>query len=292
VTPVAEITERIERGYAGLSPRLRKAARYAVGSPAEIALYSLREVAMRAKVGPTTFVRLAERLGFQSDNTFRESFREGMRSGPDRYARAAEELRSSSAAGGFGSLYRDTNELIGANLAATFNSITASDIAAAGRIVKKARRVYILGLRSNYSLAFYLHYVLRTFMPNVILLEDRMDMLIDELGGIGAKDALIAFSYEPYAITAVKAVQHAAGIGAAVIAFTGNALSPIARDATKVLVAPNASTSFYQSVVPTMALLESLICYLATHGGASMVERVKTEFERRERFGVYWRDGE
>lgn len=56
-------------------------------------------------------------------------------------------------------------------------------------IMKRARRIYLLGLRYNYSLSFNLYYLLRTFVANVVLLEWRMSMLIDELGMIGAKDA-------------------------------------------------------------------------------------------------------
>src|SRR6185437_9445357 len=114
-----------------------------------------------------------------------------------------------------------------------YASISAADLAAAGRIMKGARRLYLLGLRSNYCLSFYLHYVLHTFMANLVLLEGRMGMLIDEIGDIGARDALIAVSYEPYALDAVKAVEHAAKCGAAIIAMTDTPLSPIARYATR-----------------------------------------------------------
>jgi DNA-binding MurR/RpiR family transcriptional regulator len=72
--------------------------------------------------------------------------------------------------------------------------------------------------------------------------------------------------------------------------MTDNTLSPIARHAGTILVLPTAGTSFYQSLVPTMALLEGLVCYLVARAGPRMVERVKEEFERRDRFGVYWRD--
>ncbi|MBV8652528.1 MAG: MurR/RpiR family transcriptional regulator, partial [Alphaproteobacteria bacterium] len=164
------------------------------------------------------------------------------------------------------------------------------EIAAAGKIMKSARRLYILGLRSNYCLSFYLHYVLRTFMSNLVLLEGRLGMLIDELGDIGAKDALVVVSYEPYALDAVKAVEHAATTGASVIAITDTTLSPVARFATRLLILPTASTSYYQSLVPTMALLEGLLGYLVARGGPKIVQRVKEEFERRDNFGVYWRD--
>src|SRR5216684_254811 len=80
MTDIVSVTRRLEGGYHSLPPQLRKAARYVVKAPTEIALYSLREVAARAEVGPTTLVRLAAQLGFASYNAFRETFREGLRS--------------------------------------------------------------------------------------------------------------------------------------------------------------------------------------------------------------------
>jgi DNA-binding MurR/RpiR family transcriptional regulator len=290
MTDIASITRRLEDDYQSLAPQLRKAARYVVKAPTEIALYSLREVAARAEVGPTTFIRLAAQLGFSSYNAFRETFRDGLRSGADRYASNVEQIQHDRGHADFAPLYRDTGELIIKNIADAYASISAADIAAAGKIMKGARRLYILGLRSNYCLSFYLHYVLRTFMPNLVLLEGRLGMLIDELGDIGAKDALVVVSYEPYALDAVKAVEHAATTGAAVIAITDTKLSPVARFATRLLILPTASTSYYQSLVPTMALLEGLVCYLVARGGPKIVQRVKEEFERRDNFGVYWRD--
>ena len=78
---IASITRRLEDDYQSLAPQLRKAARYVVGAPTEVALYPLRQIAARAEVGPTTLVRLATQLGFSSYNAFRETFREGLRSG-------------------------------------------------------------------------------------------------------------------------------------------------------------------------------------------------------------------
>jgi DNA-binding MurR/RpiR family transcriptional regulator len=99
-------------------------------------------------------------------------------------------------------------------------------------------------------------------------------------------------SYDPYALDAVKAAEHAANNGAAIIALTDTTLSPVARYATRLLILPTASTSYYQSLVPTMALLEGLVTYLVARGGPKMVQRIKEEFERRDNFGVYWRDGD
>jgi hypothetical protein len=43
-------------------------------------------------------------------------------------------------------------------------------------------------------------------------------------------------------------------------------------------------------MVSKMALIEALVAYLFARGGARAVSRVKAEFERRERFGIYWRE--
>jgi DNA-binding MurR/RpiR family transcriptional regulator len=74
MSDVAHITRRLEGDYQSLAPQPRKVARYVVKAPTKIALGSLREVAERAAVGPTTLVRLAAQLGYPSYNAFRETF--------------------------------------------------------------------------------------------------------------------------------------------------------------------------------------------------------------------------
>ncbi|MBX6366744.1 MAG: MurR/RpiR family transcriptional regulator [Rhodospirillales bacterium] len=286
-----EIEKRIEAAYPELGPQLRRAARFVLRAPAEIALYPLRSVAERAEVAPTTLVRLAEQIGFGSYKAFRDAFRDTLRSGAGRYATGAEQLVRQRARGGFEVLYRDAGDILAESIRTTFAMIPAQRVEEAGRALARARRIYLLGMRSNYSPAFYFHYVMRTFTTNVFLLEDRLGMLIDELGEIGAKDVLLVISYEPYALNAVKAVDYARDAGACIVALTDSTVSPVAARANHLFVVPTTSTSFYQSMIPTIALLESFVCYLAAKGGQKTVQRVKDEFARREGFGVYWVDG-
>src|SRR5579871_175267 len=147
MTDFAAVTRRIEEAYPAFTPQLRKAARYVMKAPAAVALYPLRQVAAKAEVGPTTLVRLAARLGFTSYNAFRELFREGLRSGAERYASHAEQLLADRARGSFAALYHDAAATICTTLSQTFAAIGAAEIEAAGRLIKRARRVYILGLR-------------------------------------------------------------------------------------------------------------------------------------------------
>jgi DNA-binding MurR/RpiR family transcriptional regulator len=289
MTDLATVRSRLEAAYQDMSRQQRRAARYVLNTPTEIALYPLRQIATRAGVGAATMVRLANSMGFASYNEFRELFRDGVRSGADRYygSRAEKFISKRS---GFDTLHRATRETLARSIEETFGAAPAAKVEAAGQTIAKARRLYILGLRSNYAVAFYFHYVLRTFLSNVVLLEDRMDMLIDELGEIGPRDALLVMSSEPYAASAVKAVEHTVKVGAAVIALTDSPVAPVTRGAKHVFALPITTTSFYQSMVSKMALIEAFVAYLFAKGGARAVTQVKEEFERRERFGIYWRE--
>jgi DNA-binding MurR/RpiR family transcriptional regulator len=287
---VPPAVERLEAEYSKLSPRLRKAARYVQKHPTEVALYPLRQVAAGAGVSPTTLVRLATDLGFPTYNAFRNAFRDKIvRTGAERYATDASRALA-DAPDGFDVVYEQARQKLSASLDSMFSTISAADVARAGGVLHAAAKIYIVGMRSMYSATFYFDYVLRTFDRKSVLVEDRMGMLIDEIGEISSKDVLLVISFEPYVIAAVKAVEYAAHAGASIIAITDSNLSPVAVRASQVLVVPTSSISFYQSLAPTMALLETILAYMLKKAGKKAVDRIAAEFKRRAQFGSYWVD--
>jgi DNA-binding MurR/RpiR family transcriptional regulator len=255
-----------------------------------VALYPLRQVAAEAGVSPTTLVRLATDLGFPTYNAFRNAFRDKIvHTGAERYATHASRALA-EAPDGFDAVYSQAQQKLSASLDQMFSSISAATVARAGAALHSASKIYIIGMRSMYSATFYFDYVLRTFDRKSVLVEDRMGMLIDEIGAISSKDVVLVISFEPYVATAVKAVEYAARAGATIIAITDSNLSPVAVRASQVLVVPTSSVSFYQSLAPTMALLETILAYMLKKAGKKAVDRIAAEFERRERFGSYWAD--
>ncbi|MGE0715575.1 MAG: MurR/RpiR family transcriptional regulator [Alphaproteobacteria bacterium] len=283
------LRERLEAAYPQLSPQLRGAARFVLKEPESVALYPLRDVAGRAGVSPAALVRLAGHLGFDGWRAFRDVLRDGLHSAAAHYSRHAQELLGGR--GRFAAVWRAAGEAQAANIATMLRTIPAAAVEAAGRCLADARRLYLLGLRSNYAATFHFHYVLRTFADDVVLLDGAHGMLVDEIAGIGPRDALLAVSYDPYAVDAVTVVRAARASGARIVALTDHKLSPIADGADHLFLVPTVGASFYQSLVPTMILLEALVCFLVARGGRAAVDRVEAEFRRREGFGIYWRDG-
>ena len=59
VADYAAVKQRLEDAFPGLSPQLRQAARFVLDRPEDVALHSMRQLASRAGVHPSTMVRLA-----------------------------------------------------------------------------------------------------------------------------------------------------------------------------------------------------------------------------------------
>jgi DNA-binding MurR/RpiR family transcriptional regulator len=290
--PGAKVAQKLESSYETLTPRLRKAARYVQKNPTEVALYPLRQVASDAKVSPTTLVRLAADLGFPTYNEFRNAFREGIRTGAEQYASNASRVIADRASKGFEATYEHARALFSGSLDALFRSVSVNDIVKASATLHRAATIYLLGMRPMFSASFYFAYVLKTFRDRIVLIEDRMGMMIDEIGPMSKRDALLVVSFEPYALSAVKAAEHARAVGASVIAITDHTLSPFSSRSTQMLTVPTSSTSFYQSLVPTLALIEMIVAHLLQLEGPAAVDRISSEYVRREQFGIYWSDAD
>ncbi|MEC7296477.1 MAG: MurR/RpiR family transcriptional regulator, partial [Pseudomonadota bacterium] len=81
-TSLDSIHQQLAESYAALSPQLKRAASYVLEHPTEMAFQSIRKTAQAASVTPSTLVRLAKRLGFESYEPFREVFQSAVQAAP------------------------------------------------------------------------------------------------------------------------------------------------------------------------------------------------------------------
>src|SRR5688572_18770780 len=107
-----DVQARILTELPELSAELRKAARFLVDHPDDVALVSMRVLASRSAVTPTTFVRLARRLGFGDWAALRKPFEDRLRSGRGSLAAKAEALVQR----GPGAIFAESMKAAAANL--------------------------------------------------------------------------------------------------------------------------------------------------------------------------------
>lgn len=287
---LSNIRKQIEDLYPEISPVFQKIARFVLKEPSKIAIYPIREIASMAGVSTSTVIRFVAAMGFSSYQAFRDTLREDLSSpGVSRYGIDARQLLSYRKGDGRGELWAATTEKLVQNLVEAHDTVSAAEVQRVAHLLRRAGRVGIVGFSGIYPAAFYLRYVLSYVLEDVRLFEDKIPTFLHDLPAFGRGDVVLIISFEPYAVTAVTIAQYCVANKIPHIAITDTPLSPVALDAKHTLVVPSAGTSFYQTLVPTLALIEGIAAHLVAEIGESAVERVREAFRKREELGVYWR---
>jgi len=270
-----------------LSPRQREAARFVIDNPEQIALHSMRTIATRAGVHPNVMIRLARELGFESYAPFRQQFRNWIvAKGPTNWVGRAQDLRQQ--------LGSPRTDLVGAyiqqevdNLNATFERGIVVRLNEAAALIAESRQVYVLGLRSLFSVGFYFHYVCRMFMRKSVLLTGTGGTFADDLRNVDRSDVMIAFSYQPYAHDTVKAVDFARERGARTIVVTDSKDSPVVSKEGVTIIVSNTAKLLFPSMLPAFAVAQMLATLLVAEGSEETLAEIARSEAQLNRFGVY-----
>jgi len=267
---------------------LRLAARYVLDRPDDVALNTMRRLASLAGVHPTTMMRLARRLDYQGFNEFRDVFRERLSGARSRYSSRARALQQRDERDG--SLAEEVAAVDLGNLRDSFEAIGSDRLERCADILHTADRLYLIGLRGCFPIAFYLHYACSMFRDEVVLVDGNGGTLADEMRGVGSRDALIAISFSPYTRDTVGVVNYAASHGARIIAITDSALSPLASPAAEALIVRADSPSFFQSVTAAQSVAQALVALLVASAGDEAIATLAERERQLDSFNAYWDD--
>ena len=280
---------RITRGFRELSPRLQLAARRVLDRPEDVALMSMRGLAVDAKVPPSTMLRLARACGFTSYEAFRAVFQDALRTTGSDFVTRAQWLQrlpqGDRASGVVGAM---AAAVLG-NIEAAFRDADLTMLAGAADLLRSSRCVHVVGVGGMHAVAAYFHYVVRMALPDVRLAEPAMAAMTDELADLAPEDAVLLLSVAPYATETVRAAEFAASRGARLVVLTDSRTSPVAPLATALLLVPTATPLFFPSQAGTVALLETLIALTVSHGDDSVLDRIARIDRHRREQGIYWR---
>lgn len=260
----------ISERFPSLPPQLRKAARWILDHPQEVALLSMREQARLADVTPATMTRLAQALGMQGYDPLRAAHA--------RTLRAASRGLAPQAAPKLGKDGHGQGMLaaIAGHLAALDGPETEAAVARASLCVTQARRVYCLGLRASHGVAWHLHYALSLVIDTAVLLDAAGGTGLDTLAAAGPEDLLLVVGVRPYARQGVLCADHARQRGIAVIALTDSHVSPlVAPGDAAALVVPTAAPGFLHAMTPAFAMAETLAAAVAGRLGPAALERLR-----------------
>lgn len=284
---VASFNGRLRAEFDALPPQLREAARWVIDHPDDVALLSTREQARRAGVTPATMTRLAQRVGLAGYDGVRKLHAEAVRQRPESYRGRAEELLVRRDREGDAALVQDTFASLVQHLQNLSAPTAVERFTAAADIIAAADRVFCLGQRSSFAVAYIFHYVRSLFSANSVLLDGAGGTDIDALRAISAGDVLLAVSVNRYVRHTIDIAKFAQTRGARIVVVTDSEMSPLARLADASILVRTETPSFFHTMAPAFAAAECLAALVAARHGPAALEALEASERQLAAFGTY-----
>ncbi|MBP0989680.1 MAG: MurR/RpiR family transcriptional regulator, partial [Oscillospiraceae bacterium] len=142
----------------------------------------------------------------------------------------------------------------------TLDEISRDSFNAAVESIISAKNIYVIGVRSSFSLASFMSFYLNHIFPNVRnVATTSVSEMFEQIMHIGSGDVLISITFPRYSQRTVKAAKYACENGATVISITDSKDSPIAQFSNTLLLARSDMASFVDSLVAPLSLINALI---------------------------------
>ena len=285
------VLSRLQEATPDLSPQVRKAATHILDNPTTVGVSSIREIADAAGVKPNTLVRMARAVGFDGFETFREPFREAVRTGNESFPDRARWLQSLAKGGRLDRLYASMADTMIGNVEQVFAATSAQQMKLAADLIVDARMAFILGVGVFNPLAHNFAYLASMAFDKIEAVPSVGGAPIDGIAKAMAGDVLLAMSVDPYRTEVVDTVRSGRELGMTVIAVTDSHSSPLAPLADHLFVVPTETPQFFTSTLSVAALLESLMAFVIADADDRVVASIERFHERRKNLGAYYDEG-
>lgn len=239
----------------------KRIARYITEAYDKAAFMTANRLGKTVGVSESTVVRFAVDLGFDGYPSMQKAMQEMVLN------RLTSVQRLEVASGRIGDqdvvsmvLHSDIEKL-----RQTSETVDRGEFQAAVNAILKAKRVYILGVRSVAPLANFLGYYLNYMFNNVHVISGvSAGEMFEKIVSVNSEDVVIAFSFPRYSSSTTKGAKYCRSAGATVISITDSKLSPLGQCSDHVLVAKSDMVSLVDSIVAPLSLVNALIVAVAS----------------------------
>ena len=254
----------------------KKIARYIMESYDKAAFMTANRLGKNVGVSESTVVRFAVDLGFDGYPSMQKAMQEmvlNRLTSVQRIEVANDRLGDQDVISMV--IHSDMEKL-----RQTGETVDRGEFSAAVNSILKAKRIYILGVRSVAPLATVLGHYLNYMFNNVhVVTGYSTGEMFEKIVGVNSEDVVIAFSFPRYSASTTKAAKYCRSAGATVIGFTDSTLSPLGQCCDHVLVAKSDMVSLVDSLVAPLSIVNALIVSIA----ARREKELSRTFENLER---------
>jgi len=279
-----DILSILEEKRSTFSKGQRRIASYITESYDKAAFMTASRLGKTVGVSESTVVRFAVELGFDGYPEMQKSMQEMVMN----RLTAVQRIGVANDRIGNQDVVMKVLQADAEKIRQTAETVNREDFRTAVDVILKARRIYLIGVRSVAPLANFAGYYLNYMFEDVrIITVSGAGEMFENLVGITPDDIVIAFSFPRYSSATLKAAQYCREVGATVIGITNSTLSPLAQNSDYVLIAKSDMVSLVDSLVAPLSVVNALLVALASAREHEVQMSLETLEHVWEEYNIY-----
>lgn len=276
-----DLLARIKNQYLTLSKSHKQIADYVLENYDKVAFMTASRLGKKVNISESTVVRFASAIGYSGYPELQRELQDTIKTRlttVQRFERS-KDLREED---------HLKKVMLGdiENIRATIEQFDEKQINLFIDEIIKAKKVYILGLRSSSVLSNYLGFYLNFILPNLHIIQESAQDVYDQLLNLSEDDVLIALSFPRYSKRTYDCVDYALKNKTTILGITDGPNSPLYKKVKYCLTAKYSMETFIDSFVAPMSLINALII-----GVSAKKEGVENSLDKLEHiwddYGVY-----
>lgn len=277
------LISHIQSQYTRFSKGQKLIAQYILKNYDKVAFMTACKLGEMVGVSESTVVRFANALGYSGYPKLQDALQEVIKNKLTTVQRVdmVKEFNDDSA------ILKKIVKSDMDNIKDTLEEIDEKAFEEAANRILKAKRIYIVGMRSSFTIAQYLGFYLGIILDSVHVIRTDMGDAFEQVVKINEDDVLIAISFPRYSKKSYQIVSYAKEKGAHIVSLTDSPFAPVASFTDNLLLVKSNMASFVDSLVPALSIANALIVSV----GMKEKEDIKQHFDDLEaiweKYSVY-----
>ena len=282
-----ELIGRIEAKYEKMSKGQKRLAEYVKENYDKAVFLTAARLGEIVGVSESTVVRFATQLGYRGYPEFQKALEELVRTKLNSIQRMEVTYGRISQ----GEILTSVLQADIEKIKLTMGSMDQEAFEMAVDTILKAKRIYVIGIRSCAPLASFLSYYLQLICEDVTLVNTNSSSeIFEQLIRIGQDDVVIGISFPRYSMRTLKALEFANNRNAKVITLTDSVHSPMNLYSSCNLIARSDMASIVDSLVAPLSVINALVVALCMKKQKEVVATLETLEKIWDEYQVYSKD--
>lgn len=273
---------RIREKYNKLSKGQKLIASFVMNNYDKVAFMTASKLGEKVGVSESTVVRFANALDYKGYPDLQKELQELIKTKLTTVQRL--ELSKNYDEEGF---FKKVMQADVDNILKTVSELNTESFNEVVKNILEAKKVYVFGLRSSTVIVQYFSFYLNFILDNVRIVPSGINDIFDQLININEDDVLIGFSFPRYSKKTIEVMEFAKNKGAKILGITDSQFSPISEVADITLTAKSNMTSFVDSLVAPMSLINALIIALSMKEKDRITDTLKSLESTWEKYDIY-----